>query len=191
MQFKNWSLTCPDDQHARLSPAYDFVSTVPYIPDDQSALNFNRTRKFTGYTEDDFQIPSVRAALPRKQVQHAHRETSLASWRNGQPRKTTFRWAGRSQRQSTRISRHCQSPEGTACERPVRDTSPERPPSRGRFFSRASDPDLNDPVFHARFEHSHRACRRCANGFPIPDVERTLVQRAFNDVTVKIPVAQV
>ncbi len=75
MHLKNWSLTYPDDRHARLSPAYDFVSTVPYIPDDQSALNFSRTRKFTGYTEDELQHLSAKAALPHKLVQDAHRET--------------------------------------------------------------------------------------------------------------------
>lgn len=83
MHLKNWSLTYPDDRHARLSPACDFVSTVTYIPDDQSALSFSRTRKFADYTEDDLQDLSVGAALPRKLVQHAHRETVacfMAKW---------------------------------------------------------------------------------------------------------------
>ena len=30
MHLKNWSLMYPDNRHARLSPAYDFVSTIPY-----------------------------------------------------------------------------------------------------------------------------------------------------------------
>jgi serine/threonine-protein kinase HipA len=38
MHLKNWSLTYPDQRRARLSPAYDFVSTIPYIPGDQAAL---------------------------------------------------------------------------------------------------------------------------------------------------------
>ena len=83
MHLKNWSLTYPDDRHARLSPAYDFVSTVPYIPDDQSALKFSRTRKFTGYTEDELRHLSAKAALPRKLVQDTHRETVahfMAKW---------------------------------------------------------------------------------------------------------------
>ena len=83
MHLKNWSLTYPGDRHARSPPACEFVSTVPYLPDDQSALNVSRTRKFTGYTEDEFQDLSARAALPRKLAQDAHRETVacfMAKW---------------------------------------------------------------------------------------------------------------
>ncbi|MGQ7538447.1 type II toxin-antitoxin system HipA family toxin, partial [Streptococcus suis] len=53
MHLKNWSLIYPDRRHARLSPAYDFVSTIPYIPNDQSALTFSRTKDFAGYTIDE------------------------------------------------------------------------------------------------------------------------------------------
>ena len=83
MHLKNWSLTCPDDRHARLSPACNFVSKVPYIPGDRSVLNFDRTMKFSGYGDDEFRHLFAKAALPRKLVQDTHRETVarfMAKW---------------------------------------------------------------------------------------------------------------
>lgn len=74
MHLKNWSLIYADDRHPRLSPAYDFVSTIPYIPGDQAALNFSRTREFKEYTEDELLHIAAKAALPRKLVLDASRE---------------------------------------------------------------------------------------------------------------------
>lgn len=75
MHLKNWSLIYPDERHARLSPAYDFVSTIPYIPGDQAALNFSRTRNFTEFTWDELEHLSAKAALPTKLVLATARET--------------------------------------------------------------------------------------------------------------------
>lgn len=45
MHLKNWSLIYPDGRTAALSPAYDLVSTIPYIEgEDTSALNYSRTK---------------------------------------------------------------------------------------------------------------------------------------------------
>lgn len=75
MHLKNWSLHYPDQRNAKLSPAYDFVSTIPYLPNDQSALNFSRTRRFDEFTEDELLHLASKAALPRKLVLDAARET--------------------------------------------------------------------------------------------------------------------
>lgn len=75
MHLKNWSLIYPDRRHARLSPAYDFVSTIPYIPNDQSALTFSRTKDFAGYTIDELEHLAAKAALPRKLVTDTTKET--------------------------------------------------------------------------------------------------------------------
>ena len=75
MHLKNWSLIYPDQRCARLSPAYDFVSTLPYIPGDQAALNFSRTRRFDEFTEDELSHLAAKAALPRKLVKDTARET--------------------------------------------------------------------------------------------------------------------
>lgn len=75
MHLKNWSLIYPDRQHARLSPAYDFVSTIPYIPNDRSALTFSRTKDFAGYTIDELEHLAAKATLPRKLVTDTAKET--------------------------------------------------------------------------------------------------------------------
>jgi serine/threonine-protein kinase HipA len=51
---KNWSLTYPDKITPRLSPAYDLVSTVIYIPGDKLALKLGRERLFSRVTMDHF-----------------------------------------------------------------------------------------------------------------------------------------
>ncbi|MCC5869335.1 MAG: type II toxin-antitoxin system HipA family toxin [Gammaproteobacteria bacterium] len=75
MHLKNWSLIYPDQRRARLSPAYDFVSTIPYIANDQSALRFSRTRRFDEFSEDELAHLAAKAALPRKLVMDTARET--------------------------------------------------------------------------------------------------------------------
>ena len=75
MHLKNWSLIYPDGYNARISPAYDFVSTIPYIPGDQAALNYSRTKDFMGYTIDELKHLSAKAALPTTLVLATARET--------------------------------------------------------------------------------------------------------------------
>lgn len=75
MHLKNWSLIYPDRRAARLAPAYDFLSTIPYIPDDEAALKFSRTKRFDRYTEDELSHLAARAHLPEAPVLDAARET--------------------------------------------------------------------------------------------------------------------
>lgn len=44
MHLKNWSLLYHDGINPTLAPAYDFVSTIPYLATDQLALNFGDTK---------------------------------------------------------------------------------------------------------------------------------------------------
>ncbi|MBP1853596.1 type II toxin-antitoxin system HipA family toxin [Rhizobium halophytocola] len=75
MHLKNWSLIYPDRRNARLAPAYDFVSTIPYIANDKSALTFSRTKEFTGFTADELAHLSAKANLPKKLVLDTAQET--------------------------------------------------------------------------------------------------------------------
>ena len=75
MHLKNWSLIYPDRRNARLAPAYDFVSTIPYIANDKSALTFSRTKEFTGFTADELTHLSAKANLPKKLVLDTAEET--------------------------------------------------------------------------------------------------------------------
>lgn len=75
MHLKNWSLIYPDRRNARLAPAYDFVSTIPYIANDKSALTFSRTKEFTGFTTDELAHLSAKANLPKRLVLDTAKET--------------------------------------------------------------------------------------------------------------------
>jgi serine/threonine-protein kinase HipA len=75
MHAKNWSVIYPDRRHVALSPAYDFVSTIPYLPDDEAALKFSRTRRFDGFSEDELMHLAGKAQLPKALVIDTARET--------------------------------------------------------------------------------------------------------------------
>ncbi|HEV2443751.1 MAG TPA: type II toxin-antitoxin system HipA family toxin [Steroidobacteraceae bacterium] len=75
MHVKNWSLIYPDRRSARLSPAYDFVSTTAYISDEGSALEFSRSRYYKDLTLDELAHMADRANLPEHLVLEAAKET--------------------------------------------------------------------------------------------------------------------
>jgi serine/threonine-protein kinase HipA len=76
MHLKNWSLIYPDGRHAAVAPAYDFLSTVPYIPDDETAaLRYSRTKKMTEFSRDELAHLAAKALLPEKLVLDTARET--------------------------------------------------------------------------------------------------------------------
>lgn len=68
MHLKNWSLTYPDRRRPALAPAYDLMSTIPYIEDEGAALKFARTRRFDRYTLDELSYLAGKVGLPKKPV---------------------------------------------------------------------------------------------------------------------------
>ena len=74
MHLKNWSLIYPDQRKAALSPAYDFVSTIAFMPDVKAALNFSRTKRFDEFSEDELSHLAAKAMLPEKLVRDTARE---------------------------------------------------------------------------------------------------------------------
>jgi serine/threonine-protein kinase HipA len=68
MHLKNWSLLYPDGRKPVLSPAYDVVSTLPYIPGDTLALSFGKTKSLEGVTVDQVRRFADTARLPMKPV---------------------------------------------------------------------------------------------------------------------------
>jgi len=75
MHLKNWSLIYADRQNAALAPAYDFVSTIPYIPNETAALNFSRTKRFDEFSQDELSHLASKARLPGKLVLDTAQET--------------------------------------------------------------------------------------------------------------------
>ena len=75
MHLKNWSLIYLDKRKASLAPAYDMLSTIPYIPDPNAALKVSRTSRFDQFTEDELSHLAAKALLPNKIVIDTARET--------------------------------------------------------------------------------------------------------------------
>ena len=68
MHLKNWSVIYKDKRTASIAPAYDFVSTIPYIPDDSASLKVSRSKKFSDFTLDELSHLAAKAMLPEKLV---------------------------------------------------------------------------------------------------------------------------
>ena len=64
MHLKNWSLIYRDGRTPELSPGYDFLSTTVYIPDENVALKFARTKRMAEFSLDEISYMAARAGLP-------------------------------------------------------------------------------------------------------------------------------
>jgi serine/threonine-protein kinase HipA len=85
MHLKNWSLLYPDTTTPVLSPAYDFVATMPYIAKDQLALTFGGSRSLEGITLDQIRRFTNTAGLPMppvSQIVHDTVEQTAGAWKN-------------------------------------------------------------------------------------------------------------
>jgi serine/threonine-protein kinase HipA len=85
MHHKNWSLIYPDGLMATLSPAYDLVSTIQYLPNDTLALNLGGSKRWEDVTEKTFQGMArkvgIDASLMALWVDEA-RTAVLDAWQN-------------------------------------------------------------------------------------------------------------
>lgn len=75
MHLKNWSVIYKDKRTASIAPAYDFVSTIPYIPDDSASLQVSRSKKFSDFTLDELSHLAAKAMLPEKLVLDTAKQT--------------------------------------------------------------------------------------------------------------------
>jgi serine/threonine-protein kinase HipA len=80
---KNWSLLYPNGVTAELSPAYDLVSTIQYMPNDTIALNLARSKRFEDVTLASFERLARKLDLLGQDVMPVVKsavETTLQSW---------------------------------------------------------------------------------------------------------------
>ena len=83
MHVKNWSFIYEDRILPHLSPAYDIVSTICYLPKDQLALKFVETKEMQKIDLPMFEGLSLKAGLPSRLVQRVVLdaiETTLTVW---------------------------------------------------------------------------------------------------------------
>jgi serine/threonine-protein kinase HipA len=84
MHLKNWSLLYPDRRTPVLSPAYDFVATLPYIPGDTLALSLGGSRSLAEITPDQMRRFADAARIPASplwQIAVETAERTAAAWK--------------------------------------------------------------------------------------------------------------
>lgn len=84
MHLKNWSLLYPDRRTPVLSPGYDFVATLPYLPTDTLGLSFGDSRSLSEITPDQMRRFADTARIPASplwQIAVETAERTAESWR--------------------------------------------------------------------------------------------------------------
>lgn len=84
MHLKNWSLLYPDRRTPALSPGYDFVATLPYIPGDILGLSFGDSRSLSEVTPDQMRRFADTARIPASplwQIAVDTAERTAESWK--------------------------------------------------------------------------------------------------------------
>jgi serine/threonine-protein kinase HipA len=84
VHLKNWSLLYPDQRKRVLSPGYDFVATVPYIPNGTLALGFGGSRSLSEITPDQMRRFADTARIPASALWKIVVETAdraAAAWK--------------------------------------------------------------------------------------------------------------
>jgi serine/threonine-protein kinase HipA len=74
MHLKNWSVIYRDGQTPALAPAYDYVSTIAYVPNDKLALTIARSREWSDISFDHLERFARKAGVPRGVVLDEARE---------------------------------------------------------------------------------------------------------------------
>ena len=84
MHLKNWSLLYPDRRTPQLSPGYDFVATLPYLPNDTLALSFGGSRSLSEITPGQMRRFADTARIPASPLWRIAVETAertVAAWK--------------------------------------------------------------------------------------------------------------
>lgn len=75
MHLKNWSLIYYDRRDASLSPAYDLLSTIAYLPSETAALKYARTNVMADVDLAELAYLADKAKLPEKLVLDTAKQT--------------------------------------------------------------------------------------------------------------------
>ncbi len=78
MHVKNWSLLYKDGINATLAPAYDFVATQAFIPDDKAALKVARSKRWSDFSREELIVMARKAGLPEELVLRTAADTVAA-----------------------------------------------------------------------------------------------------------------
>ncbi|MDP6344813.1 MAG: HipA domain-containing protein [Alphaproteobacteria bacterium] len=84
MHLKNWSLIYPDGRTPALSPAYDLLATLPYLPSDRLALGFGGGKDISGISQEQIRRLADTAGLavsPLWRIVEETIERTIEAWR--------------------------------------------------------------------------------------------------------------
>jgi serine/threonine-protein kinase HipA len=84
MHLKNWSLIYRDGRTPALSPAYDLISTLPYIENDNLALTFGKSRSLDGIAKRQVERLAQRVGASSERLWQIVRDTAertVECWR--------------------------------------------------------------------------------------------------------------
>jgi len=84
MHLKNWSLIYPDRRTPVLSPGYDFVATLPFLPNDHLGLSFGASKSLCEITPDQMRRFADAARIPTSplwQIAAETAERTVAEWK--------------------------------------------------------------------------------------------------------------
>ncbi len=90
MHLKNWSFIYNDGVTPELSPAYDFVSTVPYLPGDRLALNLAGEKDMRMIGLKHFQKFTRKAEVPEYLVINTVLETIESTFEKWKEQKMSY-----------------------------------------------------------------------------------------------------
>jgi len=85
MHLKNWSLLYLDRRKPGLAPAYDYVSTIAYLPEDRLALGFGGSKEISAISQDQIRrfADSARLAVsPLWRLVQETSEKTVAAWKS-------------------------------------------------------------------------------------------------------------
>ena len=85
MHLKNWSLLYLDRRKPSLAPAYDYVSTIAYLPEDRLALGFGGSKEISAISQDQIRrfADSARLAVsPLWRLVQETSEKTVAAWKS-------------------------------------------------------------------------------------------------------------
>ena len=75
MHLKNWSLIYKNRVTPTIAPAYDFVSTIAYLDDENAGLKYARQKRMAKFSLDELKYLTAKAGAPETLAVNAAKET--------------------------------------------------------------------------------------------------------------------
>lgn len=75
MHLKNWSMIYYDKKSPAIAPAYDYVSTIAFLEDENAALKYARQKRMSKLSLDELKYLAAKSGAPEALAETAAKET--------------------------------------------------------------------------------------------------------------------